>query len=75
MPRLAGIPPAKARKRLRAAGCGVGKVTKPKRRRGKGFRLVVWRSSLRAGTVREEATHIGLTLKYKRVKQRRARSA
>jgi hypothetical protein len=64
----------KAKKRLTAAGYGAGKVTKPMRRRGKGFR---WssRSSLRAGTVREEATRIGLTLKYKRVKPRRARPA
>jgi CSLREA domain-containing protein len=66
VPKLVGITPAKAKKRLRASGCGVGKVTKPKRRRGKDFRLVVKRSSLRAGTVRQTATRIGLTLGYER---------
>jgi CSLREA domain-containing protein len=50
---------AKAKKRLRAAGCGV-KVTKPKRRRGKGFRLVVKRAKAQSGSVR-------LTLRYVRV--------
>lgn len=67
VPKLTGLTLTKAKKRLRAAGCGIGKITRPKKRpRGKGFKLVVKKASERPGTVRAEGTRIRLTLKYVR---------
>jgi hypothetical protein len=72
VPNVVGLTPAKAKRRLTLAGCGVGKVTKPKRGRpGKRFRLVVKRTSVTHGGTRPPGTAIGLTLKWKRVKTRR----
>ena len=70
VPKVVGLPPAKAKRRLKLAGCGVGKVTKPKRRPGKRFRLVVKRTSLKRGATRPPGAKIGLTLKWKRIKTR-----
>ena len=67
VPKLAGLTLAKAKKRLRAGGCGIGKITRPKKRpRGKGFRLVIKNASRRPGTVLAEGTRIRLTLKFVR---------
>jgi beta-lactam-binding protein with PASTA domain len=62
VPKLAGLTLAKAKKRLRASGCGVGKVTRPKGRTRKGFRLVVKRASRKPGTIRRKGSAVGLTL-------------
>jgi hypothetical protein len=71
VPNVIGLTPAKAKRRLTIAGCGVGKVTKPNRRRpGKRFRLVVKRTSVTHGATRPPGSAIGLTLKWKRVKTR-----
>ena len=66
VPSVVGLTLAKARQRLALAGCGVGKVTRPKRRPEKGFRLVVKRTSLRQGATRPQGAAIGLTLEWKR---------
>ena len=71
VPKLAGLTLAKATKRLKANGCAAGEVTKPKRRRGKGFRLVVKRTSLKPGTIRRKGTTVRLTLHYVRTEPRR----
>ena len=71
VPNVVGLTPAKAKRRLRLAGCGIGKVTKPNRRPGKRFRLVVKRTSLRRGATRPPGAAIGLTLKWKRIETRR----
>jgi hypothetical protein len=71
VPKLAGLTLAKAKKRLRAGGCGIGRITRPKRDRpGKRFRLVVKQASRGPGTVLAEGTPIRLTLKWKRVNRR-----
>ena len=50
-----------------AGGCGIGKITRPKKRpRGKGFRLVIKNASRRPGTVLAVGTRIRLTLKFVR---------
>jgi CSLREA domain-containing protein len=71
VPNVVGLTLKTAKRRLTIAGCGVGKVTRPKRRPGRRFRLVVKRTSLRAGAIRPPGAAIGLTLKFKRVKTRR----
>jgi CSLREA domain-containing protein len=71
VPNVVGLTLAKAKRRLALAGCGVGKVTRPKRRPGKGFRLVVKRTSTRRGAIRPPGSVIGLTLEWKRVKRGR----
>jgi CSLREA domain-containing protein len=72
VPNVVGLKLAKAKRRLTLAGCGVGKVAKPKRRRpGKRFRLVVKRTSHRSGATRPPGAAIGLTLKWKRIRTRR----
>ena len=70
VPNVVGLTPAKAKRRLRLAGCGIGKVTKPKRRPGKRFRLVVKRTSHRQGATRPPGAAIGLALEWKRLKTR-----
>ena len=49
-----------------SAGCRTGKVTTPKRRPGKRYRLVVRRTSHRSGTTRPPGAAIGLTLVWKK---------
>jgi CSLREA domain-containing protein len=71
VPKLAGLTLAKAKQRLKRAGCRLGKVTKPGRRRRNGYRLVVKSTSLRPGPIREGGTAVRLTLEWKRVKPRR----
>jgi beta-lactam-binding protein with PASTA domain len=72
VPNVVGLTLPKAKRRLTLAGCGVGKVTRPNRRRpGKRFRLVVKRTSRRQGATRPPGATIGLTLEWKRVKTRR----
>jgi CSLREA domain-containing protein len=71
VPKLAGLTLAKAKKRLRAGGCGIGKITRPnKRPRGNGFKLVIKNASQRPGTVLAEGTRIRLTLKFLRKPRR-----
>jgi beta-lactam-binding protein with PASTA domain len=70
VPNVVGLTLAKAKRRLTLAGCGVGKVTRPKRRPGERFRLVVKRTSLRQGATRPPGAAIGQTLEWKRVKTR-----
>ena len=70
VPNVVGLTLARAKRRLASAGCGVGKVTRPKRRPGKGFRLVVKRTSHKQGAIRPPGAAIRLTLEYKRVKSR-----
>ena len=72
MPNVVGLTLPKAKRRLAVAGCGVGKVTKPKRRPGKRFRLVVKRTSPGAARIRPPGAAIALTLEWKRIKSRRA---
>ena len=43
-------------------------MTKPKRRPGKRFRLVVKRTSHRSGAIRPPGAAIALTLEWKRIK-------
>jgi hypothetical protein len=69
VPKVVGLRLAQAKRRLASAGCGVGKVTKPKRRPGKRFRLVVKRTSVKQGRSRPPGAAIGLTLEWKRVKR------
>jgi hypothetical protein len=71
VPNVVGLTLSRAKRRLTIAGCGVGKVTKPKRRPGKRFRLVVKRTSEKQGAIRPPGATIELTLKWKRVKTRR----
>jgi hypothetical protein len=74
VPKLAGLTLAKAKAHLRASGCGIGKITRPKKRtRGNGFRLVVKKASRRPGTVLTEGTRIRLTLEWRRVRRAGAR--
>jgi hypothetical protein len=54
-----------ARRRLIAAGCALGTVTRPKKVR-KGAKLVVRGQRVRGGTVRAERTAVGVTLAAKR---------
>ena len=71
-PNVVGLTLPKARRRLAVAGCGIGKVTRPKRRPGKRFRLVVKRTSHRSGATRPPDAAIALTLEWKRIKSPRA---
>ena len=70
VPNVVGLTLPQAKRRLAVAGCGVGKVTKPKRRPGKRFRLVVKRTSHRSGATRPPGAAIALTLEWKRLKTR-----
>jgi hypothetical protein len=71
VPKLTGLTPAKAKRRLKGAGCKVGKVKKPRRPRGRGYRLVVRRSGKKPGSTHPPRTAVGLTLKWVRTKPRR----
>ena len=64
VPRLRKLTLAKARKRLKAAGCRVGKVRKP--RGVKASRLVVRKQSRRAGSTASRSAKVNLTLARKR---------
>jgi CSLREA domain-containing protein len=68
VPNVAGVSLAKAKTRLTRANCGVGKVTKPKRRPGKRYRLVVKRASHKTGATRPAGSAVGLTLVWKRIR-------
>ena len=72
VPNMVGLALPQARRRLAVAGCGIGKVTKPKRRPGKRFRLVVKRASHGSGAIRPPGAAVALTLEWKRIKSRRA---
>ncbi len=58
VPKLAGKAPARARAALTAAGCKLGKTTKPKTRKGQ--KLVVKRSSPAAGATATAAVNLRL---------------
>ena len=63
VPKLAGKALAQAKSALKAAGCGVGKVTKPKARKGKELGpLVVKSSKPSAGTTLEIGSKVNLRL-------------
>ncbi len=65
VPKLAGKTPAKAKAALAAAGCRVGKVNKPKARKGlRSIRLVV-KSSTPASGAKAAGGKVDLTLKPK----------
>ena len=66
VPNVLGLTLPRAKRRLAVAGCGVGKVTRPKRRPGKRFRLVVKRTSHTSGATRPGGAAIALTLEWKR---------
>ena len=71
VPKLKGVSAKKAERRLKRAGCKVGKIKKPRRPTGKGrFRLVVKRTSRKAGSVHDAGTRVGLTLRWVRVRSR-----
>jgi hypothetical protein len=69
-PELKGLALAKARKRVRRAGCRLGSVKRPRGRARTGHRLVVRRTSRRPGSLHPVGTKIRLTLEWKRVKPR-----
>jgi hypothetical protein len=71
VPALKGLAPSKAKLRLKNAGYKVGEVKKPRRPRGGRFRLVVKRTSRKAGSTHDAGTRIGLTLKWVRVRRPR----
>ena len=71
VPAVVGLTLAKAKRALTIAGCGIGNVTRPKRRPGKRFRLVVKRTSVGQGASRPPGAAIELALEWKRVKTRR----
>lgn len=72
VPKLKGKTLRQARRALTRAGCKLGKVTKPKRKRGqKPLPLVVKSSTPRAGAVRAEGTKVKLTMKVKPPRRRR----
>ena len=60
VPKLRKLTLAKAKRRLKAAGCRVGKVRKP--RGAAARRLVVRKQSRRAGSTVPSATKVNLTL-------------
>jgi transposase-like protein len=63
VPKLAGKTPARAKSALKAAGCSVGKVTKPKARKGKKLgRLVVIASKPSMGRTLPAGSKVGLRL-------------
>lgn len=66
VPKLTGLTLAAAKKKLKAAGCAAGKVTKPR----KGSRLVVSRQGRKAKAVVPAGTKVTLTLEARRVKKR-----
>lgn len=63
VPVLKGLRLATAKSRLTTAGCRLGEVTQPKKKR-KHLKLVVSTSSPRAGLRVPEGTRVKLTLKY-----------
>jgi hypothetical protein len=67
VPNVVGLSLPKAKKRLASAGCRIGKVTRPTRRPGPNFRLVVKRTHLKKGTTRPRGTAIKLTLRWTRI--------
>lgn len=67
VPNVVGLSLPKAKKRLASAGCRIGKVTRPTRRPGPNFRLVVKRTHLKKGTTRPRGTKIKITLQWNRI--------
>ncbi|HEV7773614.1 MAG TPA: S8 family serine peptidase [Conexibacter sp.] len=74
VPRLAGLSLAKAKAALTAAHCALGRVTKPRARRGRRLpALVVKSSSPAIGSRGAAGTKVALTMKAKPAARRRAR--
>jgi hypothetical protein len=66
VPKLVNYSLAKARKRLSAAHCKLGKVKRPKFRKGAKKRaLVVGRQSIRAGAHKKKGTAVAVVMKVK----------
>ncbi len=60
MPKLKGLTKKRAQRRLKKAGCRLGKVRRPQRRLKR--KLVVRRQSLKAGRVVAQGTRVKLRL-------------
>lgn len=72
VPKLKGLTPARAKRKLAAAGCRIGRTTRPKRlRQAKG--LVVVRQSRKAGTVVKAGTKVDVALDRKAKKMTKQR--
>jgi beta-lactam-binding protein with PASTA domain len=71
VPKLSGLSLAGAKRKLKAAHCKLGKVTKPRLKKSQKHRpLIVSRQSQKAGKQLAEGTAVSLTLGPKKAKRR-----